>query len=416
MKKIPLEKPKVIERMVLGPFASFESAKKKSDSLKLKGLYPIITFPENWELWLPAKYESAKKYNFKNKKIIYKSEVVPFLTNDYIHQKLDGLISINSGKNIRINNINYGKKFFLARDSYGTWSLIQKLSIDKYLQGVLPHEIGANSPLEALKAQAIISRTWAFYNADRFQNDKYHLCITTQCQVYKPYLNPNQNINEAITTTSGSILVYKDKPINAFYHATNGGIMSSAGESWEIEEYPYFEAKFDLIKYDEGFNLISFKDQIQVESFLQNNKIDFLGKSHYLFRWKRQISSETIKSYLREYKMLGAKNKITDIDIFERGPSGRVIKLGIYTKNNSFPIILRKDDIRRYLRFLPSNLFIIDKLNDNLWIFKGGGFGHGVGLSQAGAIEMAKLGFNFERILSHYYAKTKIKKIKDLPE
>ena len=55
------------------------------------------------------------------------------------------------------------------------------------------------------------------------------------------------------------------------------------------------------------------------------------------------------------------------------------------------------------MKFLPSNLFIIDKLNDDFWVFTGGGFGHGVGLSQSGAIEMAKLGFNYERILRHYY-------------
>ena len=53
------------------------------------------------------------------------------------------------------------------------------------MEGVLPHEIGLNSPLEALKAQAIIARTWAIYNSERFNADKYHLCITTQCQVSK---------------------------------------------------------------------------------------------------------------------------------------------------------------------------------------------------------------------------------------
>jgi len=60
---------------------------------------------------------------------------------------------------------------------------------------------------------------------------------------------------------------------------------------------------------------------------------------------------------------------------------------------------------------LPSNLFTINKLNNNLWIFRGGGFGHGVGLSQAGAIEMAELGFTYEQILNHYYSSTKLKEI-----
>ena len=100
-----------------------------------------------------------------------------------------------------------------------------------------------------------------------------------------------------------------------------------------------------------------------------------------------------------------------DLNIIQRGKSGRVIRLGIKTKNSNKQIVLVKDNIRKILSFLPSNLFNIDKLNDNLWIFKGGGFGHGVGLSQSGAIEMAKQGFSYKKILNHYYQKTKIQKI-----
>ena len=104
---------------------------------------------------------------------------------------------------------------------------------------------------------------------------------------------------------------------------------------------------------------------------------------------------------------------MVDLNIIDRGFSGRVIKLEIKLKHLKKPIVLVKDDIRRILSFLPSNLFTINKLNDNLWIFKGGGFGHGVGLSQSGAIEMAELGFTYEQILNHYYKGTKIKKFKE---
>ena len=107
----------------------------------------------------------------------------------------------------------------------------------------------------------------------------------------------------------------------------------------------------------------------------------------------------------------GQGRDLIDINIIDRGSSGRVTKLEIKLRNSKKPIVLIKDDIRRIFSFLPSNLFIINKLNDNLWLFKGGGFGHGVGLSQSGAIEMAELGFTYEQILNHYYQGTKIKKI-----
>ena len=65
-KKVPLKKPKIIERLVLGPFASYESAKRKSDLLNLDGIKPLIVYPEQWELWLPISVSEAKKYNFKS--------------------------------------------------------------------------------------------------------------------------------------------------------------------------------------------------------------------------------------------------------------------------------------------------------------------------------------------------------------
>jgi len=100
----------------------------------------------------------------------------------------------------------------------------------------LTYEIGPNSPIEALKAQAVIARTWGIFNSDRFNMDKYHLCISTQCQVYKPSKILNKNVQKAIDATSNLILTYGNQPINAFYHGSNGGVSATAGESWQIQD------------------------------------------------------------------------------------------------------------------------------------------------------------------------------------
>jgi len=105
-----------------------------------------------------------------------------------------------------------------------------------------------------------------------------------------------------------------------------------------------------------------------------------------------------------------------DLNTIERGSSGRVTKLEIQTDKVNKSIVLVKDDIRRVLNLIPSNLFTINKLNDDLWLFRGGGFGHGVGLSQAGAIEMAELGFSYEQILNHYYRDAKLENIELLSQ
>ncbi len=417
LKKKTLKTPFTVERFVFGPFASYESAQKQAEKLKEEGYQALVAFPKNWEVWIPVgKNLPNTKLNYKLFEKSYKSTITPFLVTEYSQRELQGPIYISSSQEIRINDINFGKKFYLAKDSYGTWTLIQKIKFDDYLKGVLPHEIGSNSPLEALKAQAVIARTWALYNSDRFKIDKYHLCITTQCQVYKPPLIKYKNVHKAIEDTSNLIITYKKKPINSFYHGSNGGISAIASESWQIKDYYYLNSMIDgLGSIKKAFKL-PIKSGDELNKFLEFSDKKVYGKKHSLFRWEKILSNETIQNNLLDNQLIEEKSDLVDLNIIERGFSGRVIRLEIKLKNFKKPIVLVKDDIRRILSFLPSNLFTINKLNDNLWLFKGGGFGHGVGLSQSGAIEMAELGFTYEQILNHYYKGTKIKKIEILSQ
>ena len=230
-----------------------------------------------------------------------------------------------------------------------------------------------------MKAQAVIARTWGVYNSDRFKNDKYHLCITTQCQVYKPPMIEYKNVLKAIKDTSNLIITYKKKPLNSFYHGSNGGISASASESWQIKDYPYLNAMIDgLDPLKKAFKL-PIKSEDELNKFLDFADEKVYGNKHSLFRWKKIISNETIQNNLLNNQLIEEKSDLVDLNIIERGFSGRVLKLEIKQKDLNKPIVLIKDDIRRALSFLPSNLFTINKLNDNLWLFKGGGFGHGVG-------------------------------------
>ena len=97
---------------------------------------------------------------------------------------------------------------------------------------------------------------------------------------------------------------------------------------------------------------------------------------------------------------LGAIQALT---VTERGPSGRVLSLRIQGDGPQSSLVLRLDAIRRRLRRLPSTLFVLDSVGPGLWRFRGGGFGHGAGLSQAGAIDLATRGWSAQRILEHYY-------------
>ena len=416
LKKKTLKTPFTVERIVFGPFASYESAQKQAQNLISKGYEALVAYPKNWEVWIPASEKLPKKLNYKVFKKSYNSKIIPLLVNEYTQQKLQGPIYISSSEKIRINGISFGKKFYLAKDSYGTWTLIQKIKFDDYLKGVLPYEIGSNSPLAALKAQAVIARTWALYNSERFNIDKYHLCISTQCQVYKPPKLQYKNVHKAIKNTSNLIITYKNKPINSFYHGSNGGISASASESWQIKDNVYLNPMIDgLNSLQKSFKL-PIKTDAELNTFLESADERVFGNKHSLFRWEKKLSNEKILNNLIKNQLIDEKSHLVDLNIIDRGFSGRVMKLEIKLKNHKKSIVLEKDDIRRILSFLPSNLFTINKLNDNLWLFKGGGFGHGVGLSQSGATEMAELGFTYEQILDHYYKGTKIKKIEILSQ
>ncbi len=414
---VPIKNPKTIERIVFGPFASYESAKKVSERLKDKGFETTVAYPRNWEVWIPFE-DNLPEFELKNNifRKINNIQITPFLKSEHGFIKLEGPIHIFADEEIKINDVKFGKNFYLIKDSYGTWTLIQKIKFDDYLEGVLPYEIGPSSPLEALKAQAIIARTWGIYNSERFNMDKYHLCITTQCQVYKPPQTINSRVQQAIEETSNLVLKYENQPINAFYHGSNGGVSATAGESWQMQDYSYFKSFIDGSKSLTKIFKLPITSESDLNNFLDLDKEQFYGSNHSLFRWNKKISRLEIKEKLIKNKLININDKVLDLNATERGSSGRVIKLEIQTNKVNKSIVLVKDDIRRVLSFIPSNLFTINKLSDDLWLLRGGGFGHGVGLSQSGAIEMAKLGFSYEQILNHYYRDAKLKKIEILSQ
>ena len=414
---LPIKNPKTIERVIFGPFASYESAEKQAEKLKDKGFAATVAYPKNWEVWIPFE-DDMPEFEVKNKvfRKIKNIQITPFLKSEYSVMKLEGPIHIYAEEEIKINDVNFGKNFYLIEDSYGTWTLIQKINFDDYLQGVLPHEIGSSSPLEALKAQAVIARTWGIFNSDRFSMDKYHLCISTQCQVYKPLNVKNKKVQKAIEATSNLILTYENQPINAFYHGSNGGVSAKASESWQMQDYFYFDSIIDGSQSLNKIFQLPIPNKSELNNFLDFDKEEFYGSSHYLFRWDKKISSLEIKDKLIKNNLINANENVLDLKVIERGPSGRVTKLVLQTNKVNKSIILAKDNIRRVLSFIPSNLFTINKLSDDLWLLRGGGFGHGVGLSQSGAIEMAELGFSYEQILNHYYRGAKLEKIEILSQ
>ena len=397
--------PKVFVRNKIGPFASFESAERLANDLKDKGIESTIAHPLDWEVWVSGDIEMPPAIKSTYQKIKVSKLVFPYLDGNDGKIALQGPISLQAPDGLRWEKGIYSGPFSIQPDAYGSWTLVEHVPIERYLNGVVPYEIGASSPEAALAAQAVLARTWAMANSHRFKVDGYNLCSDTQCQVYKDPSKANLKIKTAIKKTTGKILTWNKKPINTVYHATNGGVMASVDEAWSINQVPYLQMRLDGPKHWAGSVDLPLSNEKYLKSFLFS-KSEAFGSDHPLFRWERTIESSQISKQLKKAQKVGSSFHPYKIEVLRRGSSGRVTSLKIEGKSGS-KILLKLDDIRRVLRELPSTLFVVKEIKEGKWLFSGGGFGHGAGMSQSGAIELAKKGWTTKQILSHYYPKTK---------
>ena len=400
-KKKELKKTNFFIRKTIGPFASFESAEKLAKDLKKRRIQSIIAHPKDWEVWVSGEVNIPNSIKFVHQRIQVRNKIVPYLNGSIGKIELQGPISIKAPDGLRWRNGVYAGPFSIQLDAYGTWTLVEHVPLERYLNGVVPFEIGSNAPPEALAAQAVLARTWAVANSHRFKVDGYNLCSSTQCQVYKDPSQTNQKIKRAIQKTAGKILTWNNEPINAVYHATNGGSMASVNEAWSTNAVPYLKSRLDGPK--NWFRQVSLplSNEKNLKSFLFSESQAF-GSNHPLFRWERSLNSSQLADQLKSYKKVSGSFFPDKIKVISRGSSGRVTKLKIIGRTGN-EVLLQFDGIRKVIRQLPSTLFVVNEIKEGQWNFSGGGFGHGAGMSQSGAIELAENGWTTEQILSHYY-------------
>lgn len=399
----PLAVPVEVARKIAGPYASFESAERIANRWRDQGVVARVAHPSNWEVWIPMDAEPLDGVPVRTLMRTLTTQMKAVLEGPSGGRTLQGPLMLEAPNGLLWQGGVLRGPFRLQPDAYGSWTLLEQVPLERYLEGVVPHEIGAGSPKAALEAQAVLARTWALANSHRFAIDGYHLCSDTQCQVYSDPRHASAAVRQAIRATSGQVLAWNGEPIQAWYHASNGGVMAGAEEAWAMDSLPYVQARADgSAAWIKGLAL-PLKDPTSVSGLLSRGDGAY-GTNHPRFRWSRTYSAAQVAQALRAAGLPAGVPSALNVQT--RGASGRVLALGIEMTGNGEPVMLRLDGIRRTLRRLPSTLFVIETLGPDRWRFKGGGFGHGVGLSQAGAIDLAARGWSFERILSHYYPGT----------
>ena len=282
------------------------------------------------------------------------------------------------GTSIYINNRIYRGKINLIRKSKGGVLITNELGIEDYVKGILCKEIAPWWPMDALKAQSIIARTYALYQ-QQFPKDKdFDVTDDIYSQVYGGKSSERWRTNRAVGLTKGRILIFQGKVFPAFYHATCGGATEDASQLWKIDLAP-----------------------------LKGIPCGFCKASPH-FSWEKEIPVALLRQKLLE-KGYSCPEDIQDIEIMTRNSSGRVMRV-LFKGKDSYAEISGKD-FRQVLgpNIIRSATFTITIINNTAFI-KGLGWGHGVGLCQWGMYAMAKEGYTYTQILSHYFPGSQIGK------
>jgi stage II sporulation protein D len=311
---------------------------------------------------------AGQSINHREKKLIYHS--VSFARR---------LVRVRSpGAIIQVNGRGYRGMMEIRKKKNGLLLVVNELDIEEYLKGVVAAEIPPDWKFEALKAQAVAARTYALYRKHSAGNRPYHILSTVDSQVYSGNRGEQPQAVRAVRETRGVVITYHGQIIPAFYHSSCGGHTENADELWGIDE-PYLKG---------------------VDCECQ--EISKYGL------WEKRVPLSEVLSALR--KMGYRLHDILDVGIGDITPAGRVKDVIIMHRGGK--LMVPAEDLRAAIgnTQIPSVFFELE-LSGREAVFSGRGRGHGVGLCQWGAEEMALRGYNYQAIVGHYYPGTKLIKI-----
>lgn len=345
----------------------------------------------------------------KGKKIPFqKTVVVTPVSNDTAKAPTLLVKNIVSGAGMTWMNVadrEYrGKLEVTYNSSLNTLVPINIVTMEEYLQGVIASEMPTQFPLEALKAQAVLARTYALKHKGKHKKYGFDVCDSQNCQVYGGVQSETEKGNLAVDSTQGEILTHNDQPIESVFSANTGGITQSAKDAgWT--ETPYLHSVSDYKNFDfDNLQPYQFKELLQypLDAYSRYDK----NVSMASFRWTRVVTVEDLQRIIRRQKKdIGA---ITALIPLHRSSSGYVSKLVV--KGTKGQVTLNKENAIRAnlsLGLLRSSYFIIEpnyeKHKLKYFVFYGGGWGHGVGFDQTGAAGRAEEGQDYQTILNHYF-------------
>lgn len=445
------------EGEVIGPYhiqigdvyADMEMARQVMNQVASITPSVFLAYEDGWKVWSQMYLEESECLNqiqvMQNEKSdINYSVIYPDTKRIQIIDGTTGqmLMVLNSEAKVRAipvevkgktGTMQYkGKKYrgsiTMQSQSESDITIINELSLDQYLYSVVPSEMPASWPMEALKAQAVAARNYAIVTMGRHNTHGFDLCSTEHCQAYNGMEQEKSSSTEAVNATKGKIVTYNGKAISTFFHSSSGGHTEDSENVWSSKT-DYIRGVDDKYSLGSPYDNWTFElDKAGIKEKLAQAKIDLgdirdiriLEVSRYGRVTKLEIEGskgnkifekEKVRSLLgsRSLKSIWYSLK-TDADVFAIGSLLGTAELGrasnMYVVSASGRTKINRPDNKINVTGMGSTTAY--NVIPSTYIFNGKGYGHGLGMSQYGAKGMAEAGNNYEKILEHYYQGAKV--------
>lgn len=390
---------------------------------------------ENIKTLLPQTSLSLITQDSKRIQVLNKAGKVLLMYNpgnaDFYFQPI---LQKDGADRIRLDSKDFRGSMIVKRYGDSDLTVINQLSLDEYLYGVVPREVSGTWPLEAQKAQAVVARNYAATKMNLHREHGFDLCATTHCQVYGGSGTEHPSSTKAVNDTSGKVLTYNGTIVEAYYHSNSGGQTEDSENVW-TNPLPYLRGVADPYSIGapndtwtyvitkqaarnaliaQGLDVGDIAD-IKVTEYSKNGraiKLEISGTAGKKVLEKDKIRSafgyNNIKSTY--FSINGGANKGGELYVLGD------LAQGVKKYENSSIHLLTGNGLKEIGSIESPVLFDGTTYNttqkssatSNDIIFNGKGWGHGIGMSQWGAKKMADEGFNYEQILNYYYTGTKV--------
>jgi stage II sporulation protein D len=458
---------RVVYRLVAGSMSTRDRARQKARDVETYGFGTEIRVIGGETLPAPGTGDGNRMFRIYLKRI-FTTEAEAKACRDSVHFRFDsfvvrevqeqpsGCISLQnetrslvfeaegsffvSGSPVRLPAVPVGSGFHWEQkedrtfpptfgvvfDVDGRLAAVDRMSVETYLEGVVPSEMNPGFPDEALKAQAVAARSKVLSTLGLVHPaDPFDVCADVHCQVYSGLSRIAPSTTRAVRKTAGVVLWNEGRILDAVYGASCGGHTDDVEKVWQTDAKAHLQGVRDGPKSLRVYEPLD--DESNVRRWILDSppadcnttrggiprSLEYTSK---YFRWETTVPAGALRGQVE--KTLGRSiGGIRELLPMRRGESGRIVKLKIIGSEGE-AVIEGELTVRRALSptTLWSSCFIVEAKGDSSgspasFTFRGAGWGHGIGMCQTGAAVLALKGRAYGRILRHYYLGARIRKV-----